>query len=234
MTEFVPIGTDLTTQMAKRGMEAKVPIPPSIPKVLSSIETNSMYYEGRATIHPSFPKKVFSQRRQFWTNADKIEVAPPRVLRGKNIVYHGMQRRDVFYMSLGLGQRPLWTLGGNEFGPGLYFTYDPQIAKAYAGPGGVLIAVDWSNEGGHLSKKILRGGEWTRQVKNYVCMGTSVGSVAPERFDYDFIIGPMTVNHDNVRTCENPVAGTDDQIVARSNEACDYMSRNLISIIWIE
>src|SRR5436190_11702950 len=113
-------------------------------------------------------------------------------------------KEEAFYMSLGLGQRPLWTLGGNEFGPGLYFTYDPEFAKAYARSGGVLIAVDWTGEGGDLSKKNLRGDEWVRQVKNYVCMGTPVGNVAPERFDEDFIIGLITANHRGVLRCDTP------------------------------
>lgn len=157
---FVPIGTDIGIQRAKEGVLSCTSVPSAVHGVLTLMDTNSLYYNGSSTIHPSFPKKVFIQRRPFWTNAEKVEIVHPRASKNKTLVYHGIQRREIFYTSLGLGQRPNWNYRGSEFGSGIYFTYDPNIAKAYAGANGVLIAVDWSREGQHLSKKILRGEEW--------------------------------------------------------------------------
>jgi hypothetical protein len=62
-------------------------------------------------------------------------------------------------------------------------------------------------------------------------MGTPVGNVTPERFDDDFVI---TANHCAVLGCDSPIAGTDEQIMARNDDACGWMSNHIISIVWIE
>jgi hypothetical protein len=236
ISTFVPIGTDLETMMSQStGKPSSLPpIPSAVTKELRYVDTKSLYYNGDAEIHLSFAKKVYTQRRPLWTNAEQIEVLPHCITRSRRFLYHGANRRDVFYMSLGLGQRPLWAMNGNDFGPGLYFSFDPMVAKAYAGSGGVFITVDWTTEGASLTKKILRGEEWTEQVKNYTRMGTTEGNVAPQRFEEDFVIGPTCANHQVIRNHGDPIPGKDDQVMARTLAACDYMSRNLVSIIWLE
>lgn len=231
---FVPVGTDIDT-MSGRTPYAHPPIPSSVTERLSYIDTNSLYYNGNGKLYPSFPKNVYTQKRTMWENPEEVEVLPPGMAKKKTLLYYGTNRRDRFYISLGFGQRPIWTMNDNDFGPGLYFYFDPMIATACAGSGGVLIAVDWTREGAPLTKKFLGGEEWVEQVKNYRRMGTTEGNVAPQPFEEDFVIGAISANHDHIiRGCEDPVAGTDEQVMARTTEACDYMSRNLVSVIWFE
>jgi hypothetical protein len=229
---FVPVGTSID-KMISQGMPSSLPpIPSAVTKKLSYVETKLLYYNGTGEVHHSFPKGVYTQRRPLWTNAEQVQVLPPRLAKRKRLLYHGSNRRDVFYMSLGLGQRPFWGMNGHEFGPGLYFSFDPMIAKTYAGSGGVLITIDWTTEGAPLTKKILRGEEWAQQVKNYTCMETS--NVPPQPFEEDFVIGPTSSNHRVIEGCGGPFPGNDVQVMARTPEACDYMSKNLVSVIWLE
>lgn len=65
-------------------------------------------------------------------------------------------------------------------------------------------------------------------------MGSAVGNVAPQRFNEDFVIGRISLNHTAVMGCQVPVAGIDEKIMARTNEECDYMSRNLVAVVWLE
>jgi hypothetical protein len=88
---------------------------------------------------------------------------------------------------------------------------------------GVIYVHDWTEEGGRLSKKSFSGGslEWAEFVKASVCFGTSYSNVAPIVYTEDSVIGPLAKNNSAIHTCAWPEASGYEQIVAKTNDACD-------------
>jgi hypothetical protein len=65
------------------------------------------------------------------TNAERTELLPPKLIKGKTILYRVIASRDRFHSSLLSGLLPYWAQDENEMGAGIYYTYDLDIAKGY-------------------------------------------------------------------------------------------------------
>ena len=110
-------------------------------------------------------------RKQKCNTSEQIEA--PKVKPPTAVVYTGMPTRVPFMDALEEGLLPERVPIGNELGGGgrgeIYFTYDPAIARAYVQRNGIILACDWSKETGGLSKTILTGSEWKREIKRHSC-----------------------------------------------------------------
>ena len=237
----MPIGTDRASldrldRLDMMFTPPKMPIPVAVPKKLSMVSTNALFYDGTGHINPIFPETVYAMQRPLWTNAERVELFPSKLLRGRRLLYRGIANRDIFRTSLVAGMIPYWSGAGNEFGPGLYHTFDLRVAKGYTGPGGVILAIDWSDEGGALTKKYLSGEKWKEQVKAWGCIQTTYAgsTVAPEYWPEDFICGKVASNHCGLMKCQGPIPSTEEQVVARSHDACLHMAKKLVGVIYIQ
>jgi len=117
--------------------------------------------------------------RSFVTK-EEIDILPPAVKRNRALLYRGVTQRDHFYGSLG----PAGLVGchRHEFGPGIYFTPNAELAEQYTRRGGLLFVVDWGAHGGHLTTRYLNGQDWCDEVRSFCCLTRNNWSRAPSLF----------------------------------------------------
>lgn len=67
-----------------------------------SYTNNSSIINGKGTVHDSFPKKLWVQKRPNWT--ENTEALPSRLAKGKKLLYRDIMSRDIILMALALVQ----------------------------------------------------------------------------------------------------------------------------------
>lgn len=231
----IPAGTSKSLFMAiqQASSASSPPIPSQATSKLTEINALDLYGSHGGKLHSSVPSKFHIQKCRCWGNKNVPDVLPHQFKKISNIVYTGIPRA-AFLNALSMGLGPNRLQCGNDFGQGVYWSYNLSMAKEYANNHGVILAVDFRGQGRPLTMKIFRGEEWTREVKRHVCQWGPYHRAEPTEFFTDFYIGRVSANHPEVEKCQEPIPGEGDQIVARSQNACNYMMRYLISVTFID
>jgi hypothetical protein len=154
------------------------------------------------------------------------KLLPQEVISGKQLLYRGDCTRQRWFLGLGVGQRTDWGIFEEDYGNGLYFTSDLDLAILYAGRGGIVQVVDFSDQGESLKLKTFDGGgddgrEWEKFVMGSLCFESLL---PPKRYQEDVLIGPICTNYEEVTKGGSPKRGLELQVVAKTDSACDYMS----------
>ena len=89
--------------------------------------------------------------------------------QGKELVFRGDGRVDMWEHALEYGQRVQWSPIRHEISNGMYCSADLELTVQYVSSGGMPVVVDWSRHGGALKVNCLteRNGEdeWATLVK---------------------------------------------------------------------
>jgi len=223
------------------GKEEDSSEPPLVPSIvrntMSRHETHLLLFpQDPEALASSWPKFIYSSKVGIDELPFLTELLPLEV--GRQLLYRGHRNRRKWFRGLAYGQRPDWGITEEDFGNGIYFTPDLELAILYAGRGGIVQVVDFSNEGEGLFMKIFDSEgddqqEWERFTKASICFGTSLEEEPPERYDDDVLIGPICANHEEVMMGGSPKRGMEVQVVARSDSACDYMSMYTVAVIYV-
>jgi hypothetical protein len=68
----------------------------------------------------------------------------------------------------------------------------------------VILVFEWIVD--QLCTHDLDGDEWQRTINGHICFDIEKKPTIPIFYDLDMLIGPMSKNYDEVRTCKQPVA----------------------------
>jgi hypothetical protein len=150
-------------------------------------------------------------------------------IQSNRMIYRGFQPRGQVLTMLQNDLMPNSANGASsyiahEFGPGLYFTPDLPKAMTYAGKNGVVMIVNWDDQGGQQVKRgtsFLKEDlqEWQKIVKwNLAWAGYCRVDPGQQPNETGVIVydGPMTCNHDQCVSCSPAVPDKIQQIAIRS------------------
>lgn len=221
-----------------------IAVPKDVNDKYTCLETYKLYDpKDPNCLHPAWPSKVYTIKRGIWGEKHRVDIVdhlPKKLVKGRSLVYRGVRSTQSFFHDLSNEPRPIWEpTNKHEFGPALYYTSDPDLAKSYAQRGGLLFVHDFTDEGGRLTKKIFSTGdpestmEWAQFVKHQVCEGTPHHTLTSKQYWEDFIIGPTSLNNSVVSTCAWPNPGS-QQIAAKTQSAAEYMAAKIIAVVYVE
>jgi hypothetical protein len=155
---------------------------------------------------------------------------------GRKYLYRGVEHPDYFSSMLGRGSRPRQNYVA-DFSEGVYFSPDYEVAASYAGSSGVVMIHAWDGPE-DLSLRLLQGVAWERAVKwsiswnNQRYSGPPIPQYEPCE---DFLEGPVSDNLPQIWSCSTPIPCPDEwQLVAKTPRACEYMSRKLLGVVYME
>jgi hypothetical protein len=162
-----------------------------------------------------------------------LDILPRQLSTIDNLVFRGVKRWS-FFSSLEYGFHAVYDAPDNDWGPGIYYSWDINIAKEYAGSTGVILIIDFSGGGGNLQMKTFEGNdEWRTLVKQNVCKSTPLINSRVPAIDADFCIGPMSANHEKIISCAKPIPSQKKQLMAKTARAWEYMAKHLIGVIYL-
>lgn len=127
------------------------------------------------------------------------------------------------------------TSSAADFGFAQYFTRDFRVARNYARDHGIVTVHSWPGPGSH-THKYLEGEDWKNYVKwNVARYNRELDSMLPQiEYDFDFIEGCISRDHNTIFTCQSPVPISQHQIAAKTSAACKYMAENMIGILYFD
>ncbi|CAB5185010.1 unnamed protein product [Rhizophagus irregularis] len=177
-----------------------------------------------------------------WVSQKVQSVNPGRIIPGTgtparsypdyHFLYRGIRTSDTIPMFL--LRIALVSSVNNEFGPGLYYTPNFNLAVEYAGKNGAIFVYDWSNLDGDFTIKTLIDREWEDTVKGWICIIDDDSKPGPPQFDEDIIQGPVSKNHGSIYNCSKPIQSQDLQVVTittnENPEGIEYGENHLIII----
>ena len=152
--------------------------------------------------------------------------------RYTKVLFRGIFRAD--YLHAQLAQGPVPYTNRCDFGFGQYYTDSYEVARRFAGAGGVICIHDWEDEAGDLGVKSITSDEWKETVKMFVSSrNPSLPPRPPPRFTEDFWEGFMSGDHGPIFRCMTPTPTAIYQIAAKTSRAYEYMARRLIGVVYI-
>ena len=220
--------------------ELEYPLIPSVVQnTVNRHETHLLYYPLYPNAQASsWPKYIYSSSIEINELPSLAKLLPLEVISGKQLLYRGDWTRRRWFHGLGFGQRPDWGFFEEDYGNGLYFTPDLDVAILYAGRGGIVQVVDFSDQGESLKLKTFDGEgddgrEWEKFVKGSLCFESLLAEGPPKRYQEDVLIGPICTNHEEVTKGGSPKRGLELQVVAKTDSACDYMSTHTVAVFYV-
>ncbi|CAB4473566.1 unnamed protein product [Rhizophagus irregularis] len=176
-----------------------------------------------------------------WVSQKVQSVNPGRIIPGTgtparsypdyHFLYRGIRTSDTIPMFL--LRIALVSSVNNEFGPGLYYTPNFNLAVEYAGKNGAIFVYDWSNLDGDFTIKTLIDREWEDTVKGWICIIDDDSKPGPPQFDEDIIQGPVSKNHGSIYNCSKPIQSQDLQVVTITTNGVNAMTERLYAIIYL-
>ena len=207
-------------------------IPAHVSRNWKNVKTHVLHFVAQPQALNQLFKPTLWVKKHPFSSQISVEDLPLRITNNRTLIFRG-QRRDSFFRSLTNGFIASPDTSDNDFGIGIYYTFDLSVAKEYAKVNGVILIVDFSDGGGDLRQKTFLGdGGWQDFVKKNVCYGAPTVGSGPVNYDVDFIIGPSSANHGTVKDCSTPIPSTANQIMGKSKKSWEYFANNLLGVIY--
>ena len=193
----------------------------------------------RSGVHPGFPTTLYCWRTPFDYGRKALADFQLRVFKAyighPNILYRGINNFENLMTYLMFNPSRILTFGPADFGIAQYFTPEFLVARNYARHHGFITVHSWPGPGSHTHKH-LGEEEWKNYVKwNIARYNQDLDSMPPRvEYDFDFIEGCISRDHNTIFTCQSPVPVSKYQIAAKTSAACQYMANNMIGILYFD